>query len=605
MRYSPPDIEKAEKSTADASNSDQEELLTIATEASETENAALLPGELSFPELLRYVFSTKEPLNNPLWALLIRGSLATASTVLYPVPSWKAGQAEGGNLMACAQVIGNVTCGFLVTYSISGYYVRLLIATKDVSRYLKQNNLVNKINTKTISAYCQNLFKKLHDTKFDILIVAGLTALPLTAAAISYQGFTNAPDWLSTLILIVKGGCTFVAYTPGHVLAILVITQNIVAKTILITIPFAPFSLARHIYHKMFWSERDFQETATTERQKKLQNIVCSKLLGLVNEMKVFGFQRKGCSYEPKIIAGEIYTKTEQLLAMFELYKKPTPKSSQFWFWRCLSYFNTGARAICGFAGSLLVGSSISGYIAANYELFYKLINSVVGAFLLVGPPTIASEVLTIYFGWMAITKAYDFLSKIFTCHPETPYAFKLAPFVSSIYLPIIYFLEYFSYGTALQLVHDKIGPQNCGEKLYSSLEFSAKYGIIIYGWINSTQFLEEIAEAVISRSRFSSKEKRAFLSSMNMLKRLAALINELEPSAVEKLLLTTSPELLEKFDLKKTADDEIKPLSQKTENASHKNTSQSWGNWLCFWKRNNNEEQAVDSHLMPQYASE
>ena len=597
-----------------------------------------------FVELLRYVVTTKQPLGNPLWSFAMLTPVALASMWMYIRPSWKAGMDEGGLPMAVLQLIGNTGSAGLVVYNIGGHYLGLIKASRDALLYLKTHNLITSREfteaanymekiSKILASKGRSFLKKLRTSKLDILAVSTIISFPLAAAALFYKDYDTEPKGL----MLLKGAVTLAVNTLIHTLPVSLILNIPWLNTLLIKIPTAPFTFVSYLYRRCIWTKNkriQYQlEQQLRLEQKSLRLHMLNKIYALVAQMQNNGFSRQGCSYTVKLppnvqdLLVNVMEKrniSEQdmptLLALLpiiaEFYAKPstatTTQSQHTTIYQYLGYLNTGLRSLAGMAGALLIGGSVAGYAKVNYDLYNKEIGSQAVSIALITPTVAAMEVLCGYFGWAAFSGAYDFIANLVTCRPQTPYVFKLNPILSGFFLATTWTIGYFGYGTALQLVHDTFDPKIYGKILCDLLAISAKYGIIVYGFINFAQLVEKLVEPIVKfKFSGSSAATQQYLFMLNSLRRMAALIDELTPTTLQEILNTiTDPKILETFDLEITTRDErsytatvtteqlVRPIPPTTQTNSP-SQQQSWSSWLgSFFSRDHarSEDKIVET---------
>jgi hypothetical protein len=165
-------------------------------------------------------------------------------------------------------------------------------------------------------------------------------------------------------------------------------------------------------------------------------------------------------------------------------------------------------------------------------------------------PTGLVTETLTMYFGRRGFQRIYDAIISTITLNPEIPFAFKLNFFASSFFIGITYFLAYFGYGTAVELIDANFKPEDWPKLFIDILLFCGKYGIIIYGAENFTELLDK---AIIPfTKRFGKQFQQELVFIIEMLQRLAGIIDRMDPQALQKVLNNTkNPELLNKLGLK------------------------------------------------------
>lgn len=541
----------------------------------------------TFDDLLKYIATTDAPFAHSLWSKAILSLTSLASTWMYVVPSMKAGEREQGEAGKWLQLFGNTSCAALVVFNIGGHYIGLLETAQDKAKLLTKNPAFGEIKLTETSCH-QTFIQKLKKNQLHILILAGLTATPLAAAAWFYKDWDAEP----TALLGAKTGVTFGVYTLIHTLPISLILNVNWLNFLLVKVPkfvlTFPIIVGKSAYqHLCTKNYRPVPDEAERELQQNiaLRTHVVNALYALVEQFKTTGFTKSGCCHTPLPLAGTlenlIAPHTEETDEESLLPQTTTPTSLVA---QCGHFFYAGWRNLFGAAGSLLVGASIFGYLKVNYNLFYALLEgSTFGALALIAGPAIVSEVLCMYYGQRAFSLAYDYLTSCLAGKGQMPYAFKLNFGVSSLFLGVTYFLNYFSYGTALQLTHDTCEPDVYGQFACTLLEFASKWGIIVYGCINLAELVEKLVEPVALR--FGSKEQKQFVKALNDLKRLAALIDQLDPNCFKKLLATIDkPELLSALKLVKNEDGTVSPKTATKPEALPKKTS-GWCDWCCFWR--------------------
>lgn len=543
----------------------------------------------TFDDLLKYIATTDAPFAHSLWPKAILSLTSLASTWMYVAPSMKAGEREQGEAGKWLQLLGNTSCAALVVFNIGGHYIGLLEALRDMLCFLKEQgeNIGENFATDPIGC-CKKFLCELKKIKPRILLLSDVTAMPLAAAALFYRDWDTEPEAL----LIVKMLITLGVYTLIHTLPISLILNVDWLNFLLVKVPkfvlTFPIIVGKSAYqHLCTKNYRPVPDEAERELQQNiaLRTHVVNALYAVVEKFKATGFTKKGCCYIPLPIVGTLenliapHTEETDEESLLPQATAPTSLVAQ-----CGHFFYAGWRNLFGAAGSLLVGASIFGYLKVNYNLFYaSLEGSTFGALALIAGPAIVTEVLCMYYGQRAFSLAYDYLTSCLAGKGQMPYAFKLNFGVSSLFLGVTYFLNYFSYGTALQLTHDTCEPDVYGQFACTLLEFASKWGIIVYGCINLAELVEKLVEPVALR--FGSKEQKQFVKALNDLKQLAALIDQLDPNCFKKLLATIDkPELLSALKLVKNEDGTVSPKTATKPEALPKKSS-GWCDWCCFWR--------------------
>lgn len=564
---------QAEASTSSSSGADTERSTLISLS-----DRGLAQQDYNFTELLRHVM-TDQP--NSKWPFGILSLTALASTWMYIAPSLKEGEAEGG-AWKWLQLIGNTGAAAFVVFNVGGHYIDLLKASQDALSYLKKNNLIEPKVAKKVSGVLSKLLyqatrvakgaaSKIRATKLDILIIAALTAIPLATAAWSYKDF----DKESNVLLALKTLVTFWVYTLIHTLPVSLILEVPWLNFLLVKIPMSPFILLRHVYIKCAWSGERLESNRAEQQELKAQAAIRLQMVGSINALisriqQGLGFKHDQCWFTPKLpenykLPADVNSAEDSelfawLAGVFAFYGDVSAPANYSSVRNCLSSVNRSVRGVWGSAGAGLAGSCLIGYLKLNYDLFYRLLNnSVFGALCLMVPPAVASEVLTLYFGWLAFAGSYDFVAKWLTCNPYVPYSFKLKPILSIFPLTITWFLTCCGYGTAVQLVRDSFDPDKYGQLTCDILAAMTKYGLIVYGLINGVQLVEKIA--VPAAGRFGSADQKQLVKMLDILQRLAALVAQLEPRLLQKVLVTLNEGQLALFGLTKAGDEiQIKP---------------------------------------------
>lgn len=360
-----------------------------------------------------------------------------------------------------------------------------------------------------------------------------------------------------------------------------------------------PIIVSKSAYHHL--CTKNFRRVPDAAELELRQNIalrthVVNVLCALVENFKTTGFKKSGfCRYTPLPISDSleylIAPNTESTDDTASLLPHETESASLVT--QCTHFLYSGIRNVFGSAGSLLVGASIFGYLKVNYNLFYELLeDSTFGALALLAGPAIVTEVLCMYYGWHAFSLAYDYLTACLAGKGQMPYSFKLNFGVSSLFLGVTYFLNYFSYGTALQLTHDTCEPDIYGRFTCALLEFASKWGIIVYGCINLVDLVKLLTEW--TAKHYGSEEQKQFVAALDNLTRLAALIDQLDPECFKKLLATIEkPELLSSLKLTKNADGSVSPAAPA---AAPAQKSAGWCDWCCFWHRQKTRTASIPS---------
>lgn len=534
-------------------------------------------------DLLNYISTTEAPFIRVIWPKALLAATSVASMWMYVTPSMAAGEREHGEIGKWLQLVGNTSCAALVVFNIGGHYIGLLESSRDTLRFLKTQAAGFEKNQPANPNWVKNFFKKLKDNQLHILILAGLTATPLMAAAAAY------PDWdaESETLLGAKMAVTFSVYTLIHTLPISLILNVdwlnfllVKVPKFIITLPIKlPVAIGKAAYHlccaksnnpALVITERELQQQL--KQNAALQAHIANTLWALTDQLKTHGFTKKGyCSYTPLPITDEengiastnlILSAAEVITANKSLLSHTDTTSQTSWLKQCGSYLYSGVRNVFGAAGSALVGASLFGYLSANWELFLEWTGgSTLGTIALLGCPAIVSEVLVMYYGHRAFSLAFDFVSNLITGKGQMPYPFKLNFGLSTAFLSSTYFLNAFAYGTALQLTHDTCDPSIYGRIGCDALEFASKWGLITYGCINMAELVEKLVEPVALR--YGSKEQKEFVKILNELKRLAALITQLAPKECKQMLDSIeNPKLLDVLGLVKNPDGTVQARS-------------------------------------------
>ena len=542
----------------------------------------------TFDDLLKYIETTASPFAHSLLPKTILSLTSLASMWMYVIPSMKAGEREDGEAGKWLQLIGNTSCAALVVFNIGGHYIGLLDASQDKAKFLAKQ-FPSSAEAPLVETGCWSTFsQKLKKNQLHILILAALTATPLAAAAWFYKDWDTEPQAL----LSVKTGVTFGVYTLIHTLPISLILSVDWLNTLLVKVPkfllCCPIIVGKSAYQHL--RTRNYRHLPDETERELQQNLavrahVVNVLYALVEQFKKTGFTKQGCCHTPLLMASAAL---EDLIAprtanTDEENLLPHEISPASLMAQCAHFLYSGIRNVFGAAGALLVGASVYGYLKVNYNLFYELLeDSTFGALALLAGPAVVTEVLCMYYGQRAFSLAYDFLTSCFAGKGQMPYAFKLNFGVSSLFLGVTYFLNYFSYGTALQLTHDTCEPDVYGQFACTLLEFASKWGIIVYGCINMAELVEKLVEPIALR--FGSKEQKQFVKALNDLKRLAALIDRLDPECFKKLLVSMeNSALLNTLKLVKHADGAVGPEAPAAPVTARK--SSGWCDWCCFWR--------------------
>ena len=538
---------------------------------------------VSFTDLLNHIQKTPAPFASAWRPKLLLSLTSIANMWMYVVPSIKAGEREQGEMGKWLQLAGNTSCAALVVFNIGGHYIGLLEASRDAIQFLKSHSAIPINEPGTLT----KLLNKLKKNQLHILFLAALTATPLAAAAWFYKDFANEPEAL----MGGKIGITFGVHTLIHTLPISLILNVDWLNFLLIKIPkyviTFPFIVGENIYRhcctKTRYAKFDAAEQAL-QQKAALRAQVANELYMLSEKFKDMVFTKKGHCYAPDVTAYQGLT-LEQLIDMIsnphETSALLPAEQHTSWLGTCGHYIYSEVRNLFGSAGSTLVGASIFGYLNVNYNLFYELLErSTFGALALLAGPAIVTEVLTMYYGWRAFTLAYDYLASCFSGKGQMPYAFKLNFGVSTLFLGITYFLNYFSYGTALQLTHDTCNPKTYGAIGCNLFEIASKWGIIVYGCINLAELVEKLVEPVARLC--GSKNQKQFVEILNNLRRLAKLIDQLDPDCCQKLLNSIdNSNLLSALKLAKNAEDGAVHTSLPPTKKSS-----SWSSWCCWWHK-------------------
>lgn len=555
----------------------------------------------TFDDLLKYIETTDAPFAHSLWPKAILSITSLASMWMYVIPSMKAGEREDGEAGKWLQLVGNTSCAALVVFNIGGHYIGLLEASRDKAQSLIEQYLTSKTAPRAATSGCSTLSHKLKKNQLHILILAGLTATPLAAAAWFYKDWPQEPDAL----LGAKTSVTFGVYSLIHTLPIALILNVDWLNFLLVKVPkFVltwPLIVGKSAYqHLCIQHHQRLADETTREQQQNiaLRAHVVHTLSALIEQFKTTGFTKKGCCHIPLptpdaladlLAPHNTATDTESLL--------PHATIPPSFLAQCAHFLSSGIRNVFGAAGALLVGASVFGYLKVNYNLFYELLeDSTIGALALLAGPAVVTEVLCMYYGQRAFALAYDYVTSCVASKGQMPYAFKLNFGVSTLFLGITYFLNYFSYGTALQLTHDTCEPDVYGKFACAMLEFASKWGIIVYGCINMAELVEKLVEPIALH--FGSKEQKEFVKALNDLRRLAALIDQLDPECFKKLVNTIDkPELLTALKLVK--DPETGAVSPEVKPETYPSAKPTSG-WCCFWRKTTNpsmQNAASDSY--------